>query len=231
MSDVIFKDSYCHFHPFRRFKIDLRNEIITYKGEAKVETAPETYLSPSEWHKVLTEEKDFVVIDTRNDYETRVGKFQGAIDPDIKNFSDFDKFLAEQNYSKDKKLLFYCTGGVRCEKLLVDLKSQGYENIYQLHGGILKYMEEYPEGGTFDGECYVFDHRVAVRSDLSPSNTYTLCPHCGDPASVKVNCELCDKPSTLCQRCEQSLGFAACSKNCLHHLGRRQKNFEKSENI
>ncbi len=222
LAEVLVKYSSAEFQPFRRLKIDLRDEIITYRGpESSVPGATETHLSPAEWHQLLTESEDVVLIDTRNSYEVEVGKFKSAIDPDIKHFSDFHGYIADQHPDRDKTYLLYCTGGIRCEKAVIDLKREGYSNVFQLEGGILNYLKEYPEG-EFEGECFVFDHRVSVDSSLAPSKRYKLCPLCGNPGDMPITCANCGTKAIICKQClPEDPKDWACSKNCRHHLARR----------
>jgi UPF0176 protein len=216
--DFEIKYSPSHFQPFRRFKVDLRPEIVTSKNlDIKVE-GKRRHLSPKEWHDLLNSENPPVVIDTRNDYESRIGTFKGAIAPDIKKFNDFASYLEKTNIPKDKPLLMFCTGGIRCEKAIYEAERLGYTNSYQLDGGILKYFEEYPDGGTFDGECFVFDNRVAVDSKLTPTKKYKLCPLCGEPGNEIIECGNCHRKGILCENC---LPKNACSKNCAHHLSNK----------
>lgn len=221
LDGTIFKESVSQIDPFRRFKVDIRPEIITYYTSTRTPDNSVTFLSPAEWHSVLTTEKDFVLLDTRNWYEVKVGKFREAIDPKIDTFTDLPKAVERLGIPKDKKVLVYCTGGVRCEKAAEELLLLGYEAVHQLRGGILKYMEEFPSG-EFEGECFVFDHRVALDSELKPSKRFTLCPLCGDPGDIKVNCALCSKDAVICDKCSEKYPKPACSKNCRHHIERNR---------
>lgn len=217
--DLLFKNSFAPSAPFRRFKVKVRDEIVTL---GTPELFPETkgknhHLTPDEWNKVMKEESDFLLIDTRNWYETKIGTFKGAVNPGIDQFTEFPKWLEEQNYQKDQKMLIFCTGGIRCEKGILELQRQGYDNVYQLEGGILKYMEEFPND-QFEGECFVFDHRVAVDQSLEPSKTYKLCPHCGQPGKTQISCRRCDSHAVICEECEKlAWKQDTCSKNCAHH--------------
>jgi UPF0176 protein len=211
------KDSFTEKIPFSRFKVDVRPEIITTKDPSISSAESQgTHLSPREWHDMIAHDPDVVLVDTRNDYETEVGVFEGAIDPKIKKFSEFQRYVEEQGLPKDKKLFLYCTGGIRCEKAVPEVKRLGYDNVYQLEGGILRYLEEYPQG-FFKGECFVFDHRVAVDSQLQPTQTYKLCPHCGNPAKEAITCSKCSKATVVCHRCIERADRKTCSKNCAHH--------------
>jgi UPF0176 protein len=216
-ADYTPKDSRAEKMPFSRFKVDVRPEIITTKDlSISSEGSHGTHLTPREWHEMIANDPDVVLVDTRNDYETEVGVFEGAIDPKIKKFSDFQRFVEDQGLPKDKKLFLYCTGGIRCEKAVPEVKRLGYDKVYQLEGGILRYLEEYPDG-FFKGECFVFDHRVAVDSHLQPSKTYKLCPHCGNPAKEAIACVKCGKDAVVCHRCVERVDRKTCSKNCAHH--------------
>ena len=218
--EMLLKESTSEFQPFRRFKVDLRTEIITFNGKHLNSTAPDTYLTPAEWQRTLDSDEEYILIDTRNDYETRLGIFDGAIDPKIKVFSEFPEWFEKQQFKKDQKILMYCTGGVRCEKAVVEFKERGYTNIWQLHGGILNYIEQFPNQ-HYQGDCYVFDHRVGVDQELKPSTRFKLCPLCGDPGDKDIDCAYCEKKSTICSKCLEALPAPACTKNCRHHLIRQ----------
>jgi UPF0176 protein len=217
------KESHAPVIPFARFKIDLRPEIITTKDlSLSSQDSKGTHLTPQEWHDMISNDPDVVIVDTRNDYETEIGVFEGAVDPKIKKFSDFQGYLETAELPRDKKLLLYCTGGIRCEKAVPEVKRLGYEKVYQLEGGILRYLEEFPDG-HFKGECFVFDHRVAVDSQLRPTSRYKLCPHCGNTAQDSISCSKCGKSAFVCHRCVEREDLQSCSKNCAHHLRLRSK--------
>ncbi|MEZ4752888.1 MAG: rhodanese-like domain-containing protein [Bdellovibrionota bacterium] len=218
---VVFKDSFSNFKPYKRYKVKIKDEIVTFDEQIKPKGAGQntSHLSPAEWHKMI-EEEDVVLVDTRNKYETAVGMFKGAIDPKIDKFTEFKTYVETANLPKDKPVLMYCTGGIRCEKAVLDMQLRGYENVFQLEGGILKYLEEYPDG-YWDGECFVFDHRVAVDRDLKPSEKYKLCPHCGDPGGVHLDCSHCSNKAVVCSGCLEKAEYnRTCSKNCKHHYKR-----------
>jgi UPF0176 protein len=227
-----FKDAKSASVPFKRFTVSVRDEIVTAAMPGVFpQSQRNNHLSPTEWHEAIQDTENTVIIDTRNDYETKIGKFQNAIDPNLTVFSEFADYVDANPLPKDKKLLIYCTGGIRCEKAILTLQEQGYENVYQLDGGILGYFEAFPDGGSYDGECFVFDHRVAVNSLLEPSKNYGLCPFCGDPAGLKINCANCKKNGLVCENCaNDAILKAACSKNCAHHLRRKQQTLA-SQNI
>jgi UPF0176 protein len=219
-AEVTFKDSFCDKVPFARFKVDVRPEIVTSKQDLGNELPEQhTYLSPSEWDEMMARD-DVVIVDTRNDYEVKLGRFRDAIDPKIKRFSDFTSFVADSGIPKDKKLMLYCTGGIRCEKAVVEMKRLGYENVFHLQGGILQYFAE-KDQGNFEGECFVFDHRVSLDSALRPTTKYKLCPHCGDPGASTISCVECGKSAVVCEGCRQKSGGETCSKNCAYHVRRK----------
>ena len=220
MSDMLFKDSHSMQKPFRRFKVKIRDEVVTFEFPEPIADGKNNHLTPAEWNGVLEGDDPYVMIDTRNWYETKVGIFEGAEDPEIETFTDFKQYVADRKLEKDQKVLLYCTGGIRCEKALPYMQSLGYKDVYQLEGGILKYLEEFPTG-KFKGECFVFDHRVSVDAGLAPSQTWSLCPHCGNPGKEPVVCQNCGTDAVICECCLENSTLHACSKNCAHHLGRR----------
>ena len=216
--------------PFRKFKVRVREEIVTL-GKPEVQPYPErspTHLSPAEWDRVMSEE-DVLVLDTRNWYETRIGKFEGAIDPQLGEFNEFSDYLRSSEFPKEKKILIYCTGGIRCEKAVVEMNNQGFNNVFQLDGGIINYLAQYPNR-KFEGECFVFDYRVALTQELKPTRLYQLCPHCGQPADQIFPCKRCDTEVAICITCYEDKSMHVCSKNCAYHYavapekkGRSQK--------
>lgn len=212
-----FKDSCSTIAPFRRFSVKLREEIVTTGIPGRFPEANSNFhLSPEEWDFVLKNEKDFVMIDTRNWYEYKIGTFKGALNPNIEKFTEFPEYFESQNIPKDKKILIFCTGGIRCEKGILELQDKGYNNVFQLQGGILNYLKEKPHE-EFKGECFVFDNRVALDQNLEVSKKFKLCPHCGQPAEVKINCKRCDTAALICDDClKLEWKKDTCSKNCAY---------------
>lgn len=210
-----FKDSTASKHPFQFFRIKERPEIVTL-GQPEIEppSAKNHHLAPKEWRADLAR-PETIVLDTRNDYEIALGKFRGAVDLGLKEFSEFPAKLAARGLPKDQPIRMYCTGGIRCEKALVLMRREGYRDVAQLEGGILNYMREFPDS-EFDGECFVFDYRVAVDQNLAPTRKYRLCPHCGQPAAETLSCIQCGREEYVCANCRAS-GERTCSKNCAHH--------------
>lgn len=219
--------------PFLDFVVKVRKEIVTLN---RPDLAPlearspalrsSTHLSPEEWHRQIAA-PGAVIIDTRNSYESSIGTFKNAQTPEIEEFSEFPEWLDRSGADKAKPTYIFCTGGIRCEKAVLAMQERGFENVYQLDGGILNYIEKFPasktdvpEGSLWNGECFVFDHRIAVDGDGRASQKFAACPHCGQPADHQIFCVRCESPAVLCDDCytESSKKSAAtCSKNCAHH--------------
>lgn len=212
--------------PFKRWKVSIREEIVAI-GKPSMHPSAEMnrHLTPEEFKRTLDTE-DVVLIDARNTYETRIGAFKNAVDPHTKTFTEFPDAVKKLNIPKDKKVLMYCTGGIRCEKALMEMQDQGYEHVYQLRGGILSYIEAFPET-HFEGECFVFDHRVAVDQTLEPSKKYGLCPFCGDPGDIRDTCLCCGNESVRCEDCART-HEALCSKQCVQTMMQRKKRMTAS---
>jgi UPF0176 protein len=170
-----YKSSFHRESPFRRIFVKIKPEIVTLKQPVELEKGRGTHVSPREWNEIIRDEEVFV-LDTRNDYEFQVGTFQRAVNPNTEKFSDLPKFIEENlDPEKHKKVAMFCTGGIRCEKFAPFMKGIGFENIYQLEGGILKYLEEVPEAESlWKGECYVFDLRVTVDEKLQKGEAKDL---------------------------------------------------------
>ncbi len=168
--------------PFYRTKVKLKKEICTMGVEdLDPRTDAGIYVDPKDWNALITD-PDVMLVDTRNDYEVQIGTFRGAIDPDIKTFREFPELLTKLvEEKKPKKVAMFCTGGIRCEKSTSFLNKQGFDQVYHLKGGILKYFEEVPaEESLWDGECFVFDGRVAVKHGLAVGS-YDQCFACRMP--------------------------------------------------
>lgn len=216
--DFEIKESRSDFAPFKKFKVKIRDEIVSLGKPDILPSTKNNHLSPTDWNIALKEE-DVLILDTRNWYETKLGKFKNAIDPKIDEFNEFPDYLKTAEVPKDKKVLIYCTGGIRCEKAIIEMQAQGFKNVFQLDGGILKYIEEFPNT-NFEGECFVFDHRVAVDQDLNPTQNFKMCPHCGQPSANRIACRKCDNDAWICESCMPDENLQTCSKNCAHHYRR-----------
>jgi UPF0176 protein len=181
-ADLEHKQSRATKAPFLRMKVKLKKEIVTMGVEDIDPTrVVGTYVAPRDWNALITD-PDTIVIDTRNDYETALGVFKGAVDPDIKTFRDFPDWVkANEGLHNKPKIAMYCTGGIRCEKATAYMKEQGFDEVFHLKGGILKYLEEVPaEESLWEGACFVFDERVSVVQDLKQGD-HKLCRACRHP--------------------------------------------------
>jgi len=182
--DMSYKESFDETVPFYRTKVKLKKEIVTMGVETiDPNKIVGTYVKPSEWNALISD-PDVLLVDTRNDYEVNIGQFQGAVNPKTETFRDFPQYVkANLNPEQHKKVAMYCTGGIRCEKSTAYLKEQGFEAVYHLEGGILKYLEEVPKADSmWQGECFVFDNRVAVDHGLVKGQ-YDQCFACRYPVN------------------------------------------------
>jgi UPF0176 protein len=232
-ADLEHKESFSSEHPFYRMKVKLKKEIVTL-GVAGVSPTKlvGTYVKPEDWNTLISD-PEVLLIDTRNDYEVDIGTFKGAIDPKTTTFREFPAYIAEHfDKTKHKKVAMFCTGGIRCEKASSFMMDQGFEEVFHLQGGILKYLETVPEAESlWEGECFVFDQRVAVkhnlevgefdqcyacRHPLSPvemqSTQYTpgiSCPYCYDKISEEKRASLTERQRQVIlakQRGEMHIG-------------------------
>jgi UPF0176 protein len=164
---IEYKSSFHAEPPFRKIDVKIKPEIVTLKREVDISAGEGTHVDPSEWNKIISD-PSVIVLDTRNDYEYRNGTFQGAINPKTEKFSDLPEFVAETlDPEKHPKIAMFCTGGIRCEKFAPYMKGLGFREVFQLQGGILKYLEEVPpEESLWEGECFVFDDRRTVDQEL-----------------------------------------------------------------
>ena len=179
------KYSFSEKNPFIRLKVKLKKEIVTI-GDTSVDPTKIVgeYVSPAEWNELI-DNKDTIVIDTRNNYEYSIGTFKNSLNPETSKFREFPNWIKEQKFTKEdkkhKNIAMFCTGGIRCEKASSLMKAQGFDNVFHLKGGILKYFEDIPEADTrWQGECFVFDDRVSVKHDLS-EGSYDMCHGCRMP--------------------------------------------------
>ena len=182
LENIDTKESYDDEIPFYRSKVKLKKEIVTMGVEGiDPKQVVGTYVKPGDWNDLISD-PDVVLVDTRNDYEVEIGSFKNAIDPKTKSFRDFPDWAKNNlDRKKHKKVAMFCTGGIRCEKSTAYMKEQGFDEVYHLEGGILKYLEEVPSDQTlWQGECFVFDNRVAVDHDLK-RGSYDQCHACRMP--------------------------------------------------
>ncbi len=182
------KYSWADFQPFPKFKVRVKPEIVTFRQQsADPGQVVGKYVEPEDWNDLISA-PDVVTIDTRNDYEVEIGKFANAVDPQTDDFTAFADFVQQhQAELAGKKVAMYCTGGIRCEKATSFLIQQGITDVYHLKGGILNYLEKVPkEKSLWQGDCFVFDYRVAVDHDLQPAD-WKINPDTGDPEPMAPN--------------------------------------------
>ena len=195
------KESLTDAMPFKRSKVRLKKETISL-GEKVSPLKTGTYVSARDWNALISD-PDVIVIDTRNSYETHLGSFAGAHDPKTRSFKELPGYVRKHlSDARHKKIATFCTGGIRCEKFTAWMQQEGYEKVYHLKGGILKYLEEIPEvESRWQGECYVFDERVAVGHGLAPTSTATSCPACGHTLKAEDRAHPAYKQDEHCPFC------------------------------
>jgi len=233
LAELECKESITGVMPFNRTKVKLKKEIVTMGIEGiDPKQVVGTYVNAQDWNSLI-DDPEVLVIDTRNDYEFQVGTFKNAINPNTQSFREFPQYVKENlDSDKHKKVAMFCTGGIRCEKSTAFLKQQGFDEVYHLKGGILKYLEEMPiESTLWEGECFVFDERVTVNHQLK-KGSYDQCNACRlpitevDKISEKyqqgVSCPHCFDKVTLEQRArfsEREKQMALAKKRGESHLG------------
>lgn len=202
LAGTSYKESIADDMPFLRPKVKLKKEIVTM-GVPDIDPGESvgTYVKPADWN-ALIEDPDVTVIDTRNHYEVQVGTFKGAIDPETESFREFPAYAREHlDPATHRKVAMFCTGGIRCEKSTAYLKSLGFDEVYHLEGGILKYLEEVPASESlWEGECFVFDNRVTVDQNLEPGR-YDQCHACRMPISETDKKSNAYVPGESCPHC------------------------------
>jgi UPF0176 protein len=221
-ADIDHKESFCDEDPFYRSKVKLKKEIVTI-GVDGVDPNRQagTYVNPADWNALIAE-PDVLLIDTRNDYEVALGTFEGAADPRTSSFGEFPKFVgANLDPARHQRVAMFCTGGIRCEKASSYLQSQGFREVYHLKGGILKYLEEVPkEQSKWQGECFVFDHRVAVGQGLVPTEL-EMCHGCRMPLDPADKTSEFYEEGVSCPKC-----FATLSEKSKASARERQKQID-----
>jgi len=205
-ADMECKESTASEPPFYRMKVRLKKEIVTMGVDGvDPNLAVGDYVEPENWNALIAD-PDVVLIDTRNDYEVEIGTFEGAINPGTRTFREFpDWFRAQERFHPEQKFAMFCTGGIRCEKATAYLKAQGYDAVYHLKGGILKYLESVrEEESLWRGECFVFDQRTALTHGVA-EGSYELCHACRMPISETDKQSPDYVPGIGCPRCKDAL--------------------------
>ncbi|MQF84186.1 MAG: rhodanese-related sulfurtransferase [SAR202 cluster bacterium] len=187
--------------PFKRLKVKMQKEIVTFMNLGKSAKNTGTFIAPEDWDDFISNE-DVKLIDVRNFYETVIGKFPKSIDPNTETFTDFIDYIdKELSSNKDQKIAMYCTGGIRCEKASSYMKDIGFNNIFQLEGGIINYLNKVEENkGSWDGECFVFDERVSLKYNSEIGN-YELCHGCRNPIDEEDKRSIYFEEGVSCPNC------------------------------
>ncbi len=216
------KESFDESMPFYRMKVKLKREIVTMGVEGiDPNLVVGTYVKAQDWDQ-LVNDPDVLLIDTRNDYECSIGSFKGAVDPHTTSFREFPEYVRSQlNPDKQKKVAMFCTGGIRCEKASAYMLQEGFDEVYHLQGGILKYLEEVPqERSTWEGECFVFDNRVAVNHQLEKGQ-YDQCYGCRMPITEEEKRSDKYQKGICCPHCYDKL-----TPDQIARFSERQKQIE-----
>jgi len=221
-ADCVVKESYVDEIPFYRSKVKLKKEIVTM-GVTDIDPNDivGTYVDPADWNALL-DDPDILILDTRNKYEIEIGSFENAVNPETESFREFPEYVAKNlDKKKHKKVAMFCTGGIRCEKSTAYLKQQGFEQVYHLKGGILKYLEEVPQSDSkWRGECFVFDNRVTVNHDLEQGD-YDQCHACRMPITDQDKLSEHYQPGVSCHNC-----FDKHSKEQVKRYAERERQME-----
>jgi len=200
------KESFCDELPFYRMKVKLKKEIVTMGVEGiDPQVTVGRYVEPKDWNALITD-PDVLLVDTRNDYEVEIGTFKGAMDPNTTTFREFPEYVKTNlDPQKQKKVAMFCTGGIRCEKATAYMIEQGFDEVFHLKGGILKYLEEVPEAESlWQGECFVFDNRVSVNHKLEKGD-YDQCHGCRFPITEQDKRDARYVAGVSCPRCHDLL--------------------------
>lgn len=204
-TDLELKESVAEEMPFDRLKVRLKAEIVTL-GLPAVDPNEQvgTYVEPADWNTLISA-PDVVVIDARNQYEVAIGTFQHAQNPGTESFRQFPEYVQQLDPTQHKKIAMFCTGGIRCEKASALMLSQGFQEVYHLKGGILKYLESVPpEDSLWEGECFVFDQRVSIQHGLELGH-YEMCLSCGHPISESDQASAQYEAGISCPHCLEHL--------------------------
>ena len=236
LADLTWKESYADENPFLRMKVRLKKEIVTL-GVPSVDpnNTVGTYVDPKDWNELISD-PDVLVLDTRNDYECDIGTFKNAVDPKTQTFREFPSYVKTKlDPKKNKKVAMFCTGGIRCEKASAYMLNEGFEQVYHLKGGILKYLETIPEvDSLWNGECFVFDQRVSVKHGLEVGD-YDQCHACRYPITeddkqhahytAGIACPRCYKQTTKAQKqryAQRMLQVKLAKQQGRQHIGDQQ---------
>ena len=208
-SDLTFREQAFPKQTYSKLVVRVRDEIVHFGKKVDLKKTGK-HISPKTLKSWLDKNKNIVLIDARNQYETKVGKFKGALTLPMENFRDFPKASKKLGKIKDKNIVMYCTGGIRCEKASAFLKAKGVRHVYQLQGGIINFVNQFPDT-YFEGSCFVFDDRLASKVS---KKVFSKCDVCGSPSDDMINCVNldCDKRFISCKECQGKMKKTCCKK-------------------
>ncbi len=221
-SDIIFKEDEAEEHAFERMHVRIKREIVNSSLENTSINNGGKRLTPEKLLEFYKSGKEFIIVDARNKYESEIGKFKNAVTPAINNFREWPKAVEELKDKKNKTIITYCTGGIRCEKASAYMVEQGFKDVYQLEGGIVSFTRKFPN--TFwEGGIFVFDERrVIVPNSDHKLKHVAKCYYCGKPSSYYINCHNrdCDKIIITCHECKEKNEYC-CSDECRSSKNKR----------
>lgn len=224
-SDIWFKEDVYDKHAFTKIHVRIKREIVNASfGDVDLNKTGKR-LKPEELNMFYENGKEFIIIDARNNYESRIGKFKNAITPEMETFRDWTKVAEELESYKDKTVVTYCTGGIRCEKASAFLVEKGFKDVYQMDGGIWNYINQFPDK-YWEGSVFVFDERRIVTPNTKEEIKHIgQCYYCGKPSSYYINChnQDCDKLLVTCDECKIENDYC-CSDECRKSPNRRKRN-------
>ncbi len=230
-ADTEFKEETCDTVPFYQLRVKIRPEIVSLK-KSFFQMGPQqetgTFLEPREWRRAMESERNYLLLDVRNQYESTVGHFEGAMIPPVTHFFNFPQWLEQSNLDRNQKVLMYCTGGIRCEKFSSLMKQKGFKNVYQLKGGIINYAQK-ENGAHFKGKCFVFDDRMTIPVNPKETEPIARCAISGVPCDTYINCA-----NVVCNRlfiCSKEAAVAmegCCSEACRVSPNKRPIQFDQT---
>ena len=209
---LTYRELEANLSPYDKLQVRVRKEIVVFGVKVNPKKTGK-YISPKKFKKMLDKKEDIVIIDARNDYESAIGKFEGAIIPDINTFKEFPDWIKKQNHLKNKKIITYCTGGIRCEKATAYMKEIGFKDVSQIKGGVISFCQEYPES-YWKGSLFVFDNRLTA--DMKSQEAIAECKLCKKPTQHSTNCSNveCNIIYSCCKDCLEKFDNC-CSVKCV----------------
>ncbi len=213
-SDIVFKEDLGLMHPFKKMIVRIKKEIVSFGLDVDLNNRGK-HITPEEFLDLYNKKEEVIILDARNNYESKVGKFKKALTPDIENFREFPKVADMLKGKKDKKIVMYCTGGIRCEKASAYLVQQGFKDVSQLSGGILEFGKKFPDS-VWEGKCFVFDKRLLSKVNNN-EDVIAKCEICSELCDFYRNCrnKKCNKLMIMCIYCDREMS-GCCSKECFN---------------